>query len=71
MTATIYQFSTGKKLDQIVYEYQAPSKIMFKDWNTKEWVIMSIDEFKAGKHIKHRSILNSGGEDHGQFTRLH
>tara|TARA_R110000851_G_scaffold288960_4_gene443112 strand:+ start:1036 stop:1236 length:201 start_codon:yes stop_codon:yes gene_type:complete len=63
MTATIYQFPTGKTLDQIAYEYQAPASIMFKDWNTKEWVIMSIEDFKAGKHTEHRSILNLGKED--------
>tara|TARA_R110000772_G_scaffold73530_1_gene160812 strand:- start:1553 stop:1747 length:195 start_codon:yes stop_codon:yes gene_type:complete len=63
MTATIYQFPTGKTLDQIASEYQAPAFITFKDWDTGEWVIMSIEDFKAGKHTKHRSILTLGEED--------
>jgi hypothetical protein len=63
MTAIIYQFPTGKTLDQIASEYQAPTKIMFKDWDTGEWVSFSIDDFKAGKHTKHRSILTLGKED--------
>tara|TARA_R110002153_G_scaffold274037_1_gene446801 strand:+ start:37448 stop:37561 length:114 start_codon:yes stop_codon:yes gene_type:complete len=35
---------------------------MFKDWDTGEWVSVTIDDFKAGKHTKHRSILTLGKE---------
>ena len=53
MTAIIYQFP--KKEEPAGF-------IMFKDWDTGEWVSVTIDDFKAGKHTKHRSILTLGKE---------
>jgi hypothetical protein len=57
MTAIIYQFPTGKTLDQLAAEYKAPTSIVFKDWDTGKWLTMSIKDFKTGKH---RSVFNLG-----------
>ena len=57
MTAKIYKFPKREA------QLEPAGFIMFKDWDTGEWVSVTIDDFKAGKHTKHRSILTLGKED--------
>ena len=59
MTAKIYKFPKGESLEELAAQYKPPTYVLLKDWDTGEWVKISIDDLKNGT-TGHRTVFDLG-----------